>query len=197
MKLQKLVGVAAAAAVLVVAAAWYVAFWRPEVGRLTTAQANLQQVNSQVSTDQGQLNQLEAAIPKVKPERAVLDKLVQAVPNGPSLDQALRTVRDAARRSGIKLQSLSVPPPSGWGDTASPPTSSTGPLSLGISVAATGSQAELLGFVRALDAQPRLYVVTAFGLNSSAGVSTAHESTTFSINAFYASGSAASPVFPG
>ncbi len=197
MKLHKLVGLVAAAAVLVVAVAWYMTLWKPEVSRLKTAQANLAQVTGQVSTDQAQLTQLEAQVPKVKSERATLDKLVRAVPDGPSLDQALRTVRDAASKAGIKVQSLSVPPPSGWGGTGTPPSSSTGPLSLSISVGATGSQSQLLSFVRALDAQPRLYVVTAFGLNASGNANSAQESTTFSINTFYASSTATSPVFPG
>lgn len=197
MKLHKLVGLVAAAAVLVVAVAWYMTLWKPEVSRLKTAQANLAQVTGQVSTDQGQLTQLEAQVPKVKSERATLDKLVRAVPDGPSLDQALRTVRDAASKAGIKVQSLSVPAPSGWGGTGTPPSSSTGPLSLSISVGATGSQSQLLSFVRALDAQPRLYVVTAFGLNASGNARSAQESTTFSINTFYASSTATSPVFPG
>ena len=197
MKPQKLVGLVAAAAVLVVAAAWYMTLWKPEVSRLKTAQANLAQVTGQVSTDQAKLAQLNAQVPKVKSERATLEKLVQAVPDGPSLDQALRTVRAAASKAGIKVQSLSVPPPSGWGGSGAAPSSSTGPLDLSISLAATGRQSQLLGFVRALDAQPRLYVVTAFGLNAPGTGRNAQESTTFSISTFYASSSATSPVFPG
>lgn len=197
MKTQKVVGLAAAAAVLIVAVAWYMAFWKPEVGRLKTAQANLAQVNSQVATDQAQLAALKAQAPKVKSERAVLKKLVQAVPNGPSLDQALRTVRNAASTAGIKIQSLSVPPPANWGGAGVSASATGGPINLPLSVAATGTQSQLLGFVRALDAQPRLYVVTAFGLTASGGAGAHQVSTTFSINSFYASSTATSPVFPG
>ncbi len=201
MKQQKLIALGALAAVLVVAVVWYMALWKPEGASLKTAQASLQQAQGQVATDQAQLAQLKAQVPKVKGERAVLKKLVQAVPNGPSLDQALTTLRAAARRAGVTLQSVSVPEPTGWGTPASSPAgtpaSPSGPLSLGLSVAATGSQAQLLAFVRAVDAQPRLYVVNSFALSSVGNTGTGHESTTFSINTFYASSSATSPVFPG
>ena len=197
MKQQKLIALGALAAVLVVAVVWYMALWMPEGASLKTAQASLQQAQGQVATDQAQLAQLKAQVPKVKGERAVLKKLVQAVPNGPSLDQALTTLRAAARRAGVTLQSVSVPEPTGWGTPASSPASPSGPLSLGLSVAATGSQAQLLAFVRAVDAQPRLYVVNSFALSSVGNTGTGHESTTFSINTFYSSATSISPVFPG
>ena len=121
MKQQKLIALGALAALLVVAAVWYMALWKPEAASLKSAQASLSQVQGQVATDQAQLAQLKAQQPKVKGERATLKKLVQAVPNGPSLDQALTTLRAAARRSGVSLQSVSVPEPTGWGTPASNP----------------------------------------------------------------------------
>ncbi len=197
MKQQKLIALGALAAVLLVAVVWYMALWKPEVATLKSAQASLQQAQGQVATDQAQLTQLRAQVPKVKGERAVLKKLVQAVPNGPSLDQALTTLRAAARRAGVALQSVSVPEPTGWGTSGSSPAGSAGPLSLGLSVAATGNQAQLLAFVRAVDAQPRLYVVNSFALSSTGSKGTSQESSNFSIDTFYASSTATSPVFPG
>lgn len=197
-KQEERVGLVALGAVVLVLVVWFVAFWRPEGSSLRAAQKNEAQAVAQVSSDQAQIATLRADAPKVAKEKTVLQKLTQEVPDGPSLDQMLRTINSAAAASGVSLTSVGTPEPSGWGasSVSSSPTTGNGPEYITISLDVTGAQARVLRFVSALDAQPRLYVVNSFGLSSAAGASAA-SSTTLTVQGFFESSTSANPTFPG
>ena len=197
-KPEQRIGLAAAAAIVVVLVVWFVAFWKPEGSSLRAAQKSEAQAAAQVVSDQAQIATLKADAPKVAKEKAVLQKLVQEVPDGPSLDQMLVTINRAAAASGVALNTVGTPEPSGWGTTAasSPPTTAAGPQYISLSLGVTGSQAQVLRFVSALDAQPRLYVVNSFSLSApSAGH--AAVSTTLTVQGFFESAASNNPTFPG
>ena len=195
---QERIGLAALGAVALVVIVWFVAFWRPEGSSLRTAQKNEAQAAAQVSSDEAQIATLRADAPKVKKEKAVLQKLVQEVPDGPSLDQMLVTINRAASAAGITLVSVGTPEPSGWATSSGPsaPAAATGPDSLSLALGVSGSQPEILRFVSTLDAQPRLYVVNSFSLtrptNNGAAVS-----TSLTVETFFQSAASNNPTFPG
>ena len=195
---QERIGLAAVAVVALVVMGWFLAFWRPEGASLRTAQKNEAQAVSQVTSDEAQIATLRADAPKVKKEKAVLQKLVQEVPDGPSLDQMLVTINRAASAAGITLVSVGTPEPSGWAGSSGPsaPAVATGPESLSLALGVSGSQSALLRFVETLDAQPRLYVVNSFSLTrpSSTGAAV---STSLTVEAFFESAASNIPTFPG
>ena len=197
-KPEQRIGLAALAAVLVVFVVWFVAFWKPEGSSLRAAQKSEAQAAAQVASDQAQIATLKADAPKVAKEKAVLEKLVEEVPDGPSLDQMLLTVNRAAASSGITLNTVGTPEPSGWGTppASSPPTTASGPQYISLSLGVTGSQAQVLKFVSALDAQPRLYVVNSFSLSAPSSGHAAI-STTLTVQGFFESAAANNPTFPG
>lgn len=214
---QYRVALFAALGVVVVIVAWYAVLWRPETAHLKTARTNEAQAAAEVSQAQGQLAMLRLEQPKVRAEQALFHKLVQAVPNGPSLDQLFRTINGAAKAAGVSITTLGTPAPSSWG-TASTPASASGPtattapsgpgfLTLGVTV--NGTNAQILKFVSSLDSQPRIYVVESFGLTAPvvggastangapASVNTSGGSTNLSVEAFYVSSGSNNPTFPG
>lgn len=195
---QERVALVALGAVVLVIVVWLVAFWRPEGSSLRTAQKAEAQAAAQVSSDQAQIATLRADAPKVAKEKAVLKKLVQEVPDGPSLDQMLLTINRAASSAGVTLSSVGTPEPSGWGGSSgqSAPTTASGPESISLALGVSGSQSAVLRFVSTLDAQPRLYVVNSFSLTKptqgGAGVS-----TSLTVQAFFQSAASNNPTFPG
>lgn len=191
-----LVGLGAA---MVLVIAWYLALWRPEASSLRAARTTESQAATQVASDEGQIVSLRADGAQVAKAKAVLHRLVEAVPDGPSLDQMLSTINRAAASSGVSLTSVGTPTPSGWpvgSSGATTPTTGTGPSSISLSLGVTGSQAGVLGFIRALDAQPRLYVVSSFGLGTPTAGG-APSSTTLTVEAFFKSAASGIPTFPG
>ena len=197
-KPEQRIGLVAAAAIVVVLVVWFMAFWKPEGSSLRAAQKSEAQAAAQVASDQAQIATLKADAPKVAKEKAVLQKLVQELPDGPSLDQMLVTINRAASASGVTLTSVGTPEPSGWGSPAgaSVPTTAAGPESISLNLGVTGSQATVLKFVSALDAQPRLYVVDSFSLSKPLGGSPVM-STSLTVQGFFESSASNNPTFPG
>ena len=197
-KPEQRIGLAAAVAIVVVLVVWFMAFWKPEGSSLRAAQKSEAQAAAQVASEQAQIATLKADAPKVVKEKAVLNRLVQEVPDGPSLDQMLVTVNRAAAAAGVTLNAVGTPEPSGWGTppASSSPTTATGPPYISLSLGVTGSQAQVLKFVSALDAQPRLYVVNSFSLSAPSAGHTAI-STTLTVQGFFESAASNNPTFPG
>ena len=197
-KPEQRIGLAALTAIVVVLVVWFMAFWKPEGSSLRAAQKSEAQAAAQVASDQAQIATLKADAPKVAKEKAVLQKLVQELPDGPSLDQMLVTINRAASASGVTLTSVGTPEPSGWGSPAgaSVPTTAAGPESISLNLGVTGSQATVLKFVSALDAQPRLYVVDSFSLSKPLGGSPVM-STSLTVQGFFESSASNNPTFPG
>jgi|GEM_PF-2550950 len=198
-KQEERAGLAAAAVIVVVLAAWFMVFWRPEGASLRAAQKAESQAAAQVASDEAQIAALRADAPKVSKEKAVLRKLVEEVPDGPSLDQMLVTIDSAASAAGVKVTSVGTPQPAGWAATSassSAPTTASGPQYISLSLEVTGTQARLLKFVSALDAEPRLYVVNDFSLGSPSGAG-GTSSTSLTVQGFFESASSNNPTFPG
>jgi Tfp pilus assembly protein PilO len=197
-KRNERIAMVALGALIVVVIAWYMAFWRPETSHLKAARTSEAQAASQVASDQAQIASLKADAPKVAQEKAVLEKLVQAVPDGPSLDQMLSTINSAAVGAGVTLTDVGTPEPSGWGGSysSSAPAVSSGAGSITLTLGVTGPQARVLRFVSALDSEPRLYVVSSFTLGNPSGTSGAM-TTSLTVYGFFESASSGNPTFPG
>jgi hypothetical protein len=165
------VALIALAGLVIVTGIWYVAFWGPESSQLKTARTDEAQAETNVVSLTGQLAGIRAELRQLPGERATLALLNQAVPEGPSLDELLKTITAAAAKAHVGLTSIGTPQPAGWGTSAAaqgaapagPPTIT---LSIGITAA---SNLEILNFVTALETQPRLYVVDSLALQDFAG----------------------------
>ena len=108
-KPEQRIGLVAAAAIVVVLVVWFMAFWKPEGSSLRAAQKSEAQAAAQVASEQAQIATLKADAPKVAKEKAVLNRLVQEVPDGPSLDQMLVTVNRAAAAAMCGVKALKDP----------------------------------------------------------------------------------------
>ena len=206
---------------LVVIGIWYVAFWGPENSQLKKARSNEAQAETSVVSLSAQLAAMRAQVRQVPAERATLALLNEAVPEGPSLDELLKTITAAAAKAHVGLISIGTPEPAGWGSPATaaaapPPGPPTITLSIGINVT---SSLQILDFVTALEAQPRLYVVDGVDLpdlpgaasvpsdkgsgksltghsagGSAAGDTAAGQATSLTVQAFYVSASSNDPA---
>jgi hypothetical protein len=201
-KLATKVGAVALGGLLVVVGVWYGLFWRSETSHLQVERQDQAQASNNVSMLQGQVAALEALQKKIPAERAQLAKLRQVVPDGPSLDQLLVTIVDAASKAGVAVQSVGMPVPSGWGGSpaagATAPTAS-GPQSITLPISVSGDAARLMRFITALDAESRLFVVTQFSLSSpsvagAAQAAAAQGTTSLTVEAFYVSAASADPA---
>ena len=211
----------AALGVIVVLVAWYAVLWRPD-GSPEGGAGKRGAGGSPGQYGAGPARNARAEQPKVKAEEAVFQKLVQALPDGPGLDQLMRTINSAAAKAGVSITTLGTPEPESWGTftapapasapaTASAPTmapTAAGPEFLSLSVDVNGTNAQILKLITALDKQPRIYVVESFGLISpvvgtstgpSSGTSGASSggSATLDVEAFYVSAASNNPTFPG
>jgi Tfp pilus assembly protein PilO len=177
---------------LVVVGGWFGLFWHSESSHLHKLDSQRAQAINNVDQLQGELAALKALQLKTPAEQAALAKLEQAVPEGPSLDQLLYSLNDAALNAGVTLSSISTPTPSGWaGATSATPSPATGPgpQSLNLSLSVNGSNLRVLRFVNALDSEKRLFVVDNFSLNGSTegatGAATVMGSTTMTVQAYF------------
>jgi Tfp pilus assembly protein PilO len=197
--IRRVIAIAVVALVLLTVV-WYAALDRPENARLKRLDNEQAQVANKVSVLQLQLMALQAQERRAPAERTALSALEQAVPDGPSLDQLIKVINEAADAVGVTITSIGTPAPSGWGASSGAP-SVVGTPSLSVSVAVKGSNAEILAFVTALDKARRLFVVTSFGLaNNGTGASDTGgngQGTTLDVEAFYADASSNVPTYPG
>jgi Tfp pilus assembly protein PilO len=200
--MMRRIGLFALIAVVIVVAAWYGLFWRPENAHLAAARTQEQQAAQQIDTAHATLFGLEVQHKKLAQDEKVLDNLLKGLPNGPSLDQMMDTLNSAATESGVVISAISTPTPEGWaspqGSTA-PPTTSAGPQSVAVSLAVNGTESQVLKFITALDDQPRIYVVNSFAFSSGEGalLADSHESASLSVHVFFESASSNDPAFPG
>jgi Tfp pilus assembly protein PilO len=194
MKQQRIV-IVAAVAIVVVLGAWFGALWHPETSRLKSAQASESAAVVGLSTVKDQLVALKSEEPMVAREAAVLRDLIGAVPNGPSLDQMLRTINAAAIESGAAITSVGTPQPAGWGAASSTTAAAqSGPTSMTVALGVEGTDAQLLKLVTALNSEPRLYVITALSLSATlagGGVG----STGLTVEAFFVPTVGSNPLF--
>jgi Tfp pilus assembly protein PilO len=201
--MMRRVGLFALIAVVVVVVGWYGLFWRSENAHLSAARTQEQQSALQVSTERSTLFGLEAQYKKLGQDQSVLQQLVKAVPNGPSLDELMDTLNAAATKSGVVIGTVTTPTPQGWASdqAVTPPAQSTGsgPESIDVNLSVGGTEAQVLRFVAALDDQPRIYVINSFALTGGSGplLPGSAENASLSVEMFFQSASSSNPVFPG
>lgn len=190
----KRVALGALGAIFVLCGLWYGLFWRTETSHLKLAKQQLEQVDQQVATDQGQVISLRAQVKLGTEEKPVLSRLVGLLPYGPSLDQLYSTIGSACSRSGVQLTSLGTPSPSGWGSAAAAAGSSTfsipGAETLTVTFQLKGSPSQVISLINRLDHSTRLYLVTNLSMTSSGAAS-------LTVQAFYGSSDGNDPIFPG
>jgi Tfp pilus assembly protein PilO len=194
-------------ALVIVVGAWYGALWRPAEKHLATLRSEQTTAANNVMTLQAQADVLRGEQKQLPKDRVELSQLQAAIPNGPSLDQLIKVVDNAAHDAGVSLTALATPPPIGWGANG-PSTSAVpgpGPQDIQVSVGLQGSDRGVLKFITDLDSQPRLFVVNSFTLDSAgsapasagAGAPVVPGTYSVSVDAFYISAVANNPVFPG
>ncbi|MGP8208946.1 MAG: hypothetical protein ACLQVK_23330 [Acidimicrobiales bacterium] len=197
-------------ALVIVVGAWYGALWRPAQKHLATLRSEQTVAANNVMTLQAQADALRGEQKQLPKDRVELSQLQAAIPNGPSLDQLIKVIDNAAHQAGVSLTSLATPAPAGWGTNGAASSAATGPgpQDFQVGVGLSGSDRGVLQFVTDLDSQPRLFVVDSFSLNSAPGSTAAATAATaaapatpgaytVSVTAFYISATANNPVFPG
>jgi Tfp pilus assembly protein PilO len=201
--MMRRVGLFALIAVVVVVVGWYGLFWRSENANLSAARAKEQQSSVQISSERATLFGLEAQYKNIGQDKSVLQRLVKALPDGPSLDQLMDTVNAAATQSGVVIATVTTPTPPGWASdqVVSPPAQSTGagPESIDVNLSVGGTEAQVLNFVTALDDQPRIYVVNSFALTGGSEPlrPATPENASLSVEMYFQSAASSDPVFPG
>ena len=93
-----------------------------------------------------------------------------AVPASPLLSSALRELSGAAGASGATISNIAptAPPTTPTGTTGT-----AGPTALPLDISASGSYAQLTGFVHRVERLPRLFVVSSLDLSGGSGASSA------------------------
>ena len=110
------VGLFALIAVVVVVLGWYGLFWRSNA-HLSAASRPRNSSRPPVSSERATLFGLEAQT-KLGQDQSVLQQLVKAVPNGPSLDELMDTL-NSARESGVVIGTVARRHPKGGPPTGS------------------------------------------------------------------------------
>ena len=183
----------AVAASIVVAGIWYMVLWSPQSkslhkanDRVATARATQASLRSDISL----LEQEQAQLPA---KQAVLDKLKQLLPNGPSLDTLIDNVNNAAAASGVDWQTVSPTKPAGY--SAASPQAAGGLQTVAVTMQVNGAYPQLLDFVNRLNAMPRLLDVNSVNFS---GVGPSAPKTTAQIvtQIFYLPGAAAGSPTP-
>lgn len=202
MTLTRRIALITLGALVIVVGAWYGALWRPAEKHLATLRSEQTTAANNVMTLQAQADALRGEQKQLPKDRVELSQLRAAIPNGPSLDQLIKVVDNAAHEAGVSLTSLATPPPAGWGasglSTSAAP--GPGPQDMQVNVGLEGSDRGVLQFITDLDSQPRLFVVNSFNLDSDgapAAASVAPGSYTVSVDVFFISAASNNPVFPG
>jgi Tfp pilus assembly protein PilO len=200
--MMRRVALSALIAVVVVVVAWYGVFWRSERAHLAAARAQEQQAAQQVLADRATVFGLQVQHKKLAQDEAVLDKLLKGLPNGPSLDQLLDTLNNAATEANVQLGAISTPTPAGWVSaqaSSSPASTTPGPQSVSVNLAVNGTENDVLKFITDLDDQSRIYVVHSFAFSANEGalLPNSQQSASLSVDVFYQSASSGNPTFPG
>jgi Tfp pilus assembly protein PilO len=155
-----LVSVAACA---LVTGAWYAFLWSPQSEKINKTNQLLTTTQQQQKDLSLQLRGLESAKKKLPEIKAQLDTLKAALPDAPRLDNAIATVQDAAKGSGVDLTSLTPAPLPAPGTKTPGPQAAVPEIKVTISV--TGSYFQVMDFVNRLNAAPRLVVVDNMSLS--------------------------------
>ena len=155
----------AVATCALVTGAWYAFLWSPQSDQIAKTKQQLATTEQQQKDLNFQLRGLEAGKKKLPETKAQLDTLRAALPSAPLLDNAISTVQEAAKASGVDLSSLAPSPlPAAKGAPgAGAPAAAVPEIKVTMSVA--GTYFQVLDFVNRLNASPRLVVVDNLSLS--------------------------------
>ena len=181
---RKLAAVAGVAAVLVVVA-WFFFLWKPQTTKLHA-------IRTKEHTQQAQIGILRASLASLQQqkrnegvEKAALGALSALVPSSPDLSAALRELSSAAASSHVKLTSVSPSPPASYAGTTGT-AAPAGAQPLPLTMAASGTYAQLKAFVVDLDRLPRLFVIQTIQISGGSAAPTAQPlQLTLSADMFY------------
>jgi Tfp pilus assembly protein PilO len=153
----------AVAACALVTGAWYTFLWSPQSDQIASTKKQLDATQQQQKDLNVQLRGLEAAKKKLPEIKAQLDTLRAALPPAPQLDNAIATVQDAAKGSGVDLTALTPAPLPAPGTTATGPKAAVPEIKVTMTVA--GSYFQIMDFVNRLNTEARLVVVDNVSLS--------------------------------
>ena len=160
----------AAAAVVVLMFAWYLAIYRPSSAKINAAHkaynaaaAQIKKLDAQV----GSLQALEAQIPADKVKLASLDG---ALPTTPNLRALLDQLHALATSTGTQLTTVSPSPPQpATTSQAAPKAAPSGLQKISIIMSATGTYPQLTNFLSGLAGLKRSLVIESVSINSAPG----------------------------
>jgi len=181
---------------------WFEGFSQPESHHIANLQQQEQVAAGKVTQLDAQYSTLIRSEKQLPAERAALAKLSAAVPNGPELDNLVKSLWAAGDASGAQLVDISSPQPADFG--AATPATLSGPAEINLTVSVNGTPAQVESLVNHLDSQPRLFVVDSFSLQNPAPSSPSGAAKTNStatgagssvtLRAFYAMASSDNPA---
>lgn len=172
-KLRNMIVVAALAAVVLLAAGWFLLV-SPQRAKAADYQAQAASVRSATSSLQTQLAMLRAQAKTLPAQRAKLQAIATKIPNNPAEPALVRALTKAADDAGVDLVSIapslpalvSAPP-----TTAAPaagagasPTSGPQVASIALSLSVTGTYFELEQFQANLESLSRALKTTTISL---------------------------------
>lgn len=199
---MKRIAIIAGLLVVVMLVGWYEGFYRSENSHIGALKAKEQTAQSAVLSLDSQYAALVSSEKRLPAERAALAKLNKLLPAGPDLDTLEKLLSEATTAAGVTLDSVSTPPPAGFGSQTivAGGTAAAGPEQLMVTLGVTGSQHQLAHLYRILDTDSRLFVIDNCVLDFSAvngRWSTAADirsEATLNIRAFFASTNPTSAV---
>jgi len=152
---------------IVMLVGWFEGFYHPEAQHIASLQTDEQVASAKVVQLDGQYAGLLKSEKRLPAERAALAALRGAVPNGPELDNLVKSLWAAADAAGVQLSTISSPQPAGFGVLA--PASIPGPAQVMLIIGVNGSPSQVEALVNALDSEHRLFVVDSFSLQDPTG----------------------------
>ncbi len=168
MSTRKLYSLAAAAIVLL-AAAWYLAIYRPSSAKIASAHNSYASAASQVSKLDSQVASLQALEAHIPADKARLASLEAAVPTTENLRSLLDQLHALATSTGTELTTVSPSPPQSTTanqSSSAAASSSTGLQEIPVTMSATGTYGQLTTFMSGLTSLQRSMVIQSLSLSS-------------------------------
>lgn len=171
-KLRNLVVVAVLAAVVLLAAGWFLLV-SPQRAKAADLKTQAAGVRSSTSSLQTQLDMLKAQAKNLPAQRAKLQEIATKVPNNPAEPALVRALTKAADAAGVDLTSIAPSTPSliatapvGAGAVAAPAAASSGMrvAAISLKITAVGTYFELEQFQANLENLSRALKTTTFSL---------------------------------
>lgn len=147
---------------LILVVVWYFMLWSPQAKKLTAAHKAQAAAEQHIGQLQSQVVQLHGLVKQIPADTARFSQLEAALPDNPSLDQALDLLHQAAVSSGVIVTTLG---PSGAAGASQAPASAGsggsagGEPSVTLNMTVQGSNAQIRSFLTGLENLSRVVVV--------------------------------------